>query len=385
MASLRTSKKSRYWLACYRYWQPDATHPKGGQWRQSTQSTKVLLSEPKASALEAAKEIEQSARKALKATNHKAFFESALLRILDAVKVSPHRESSWANWSEQWLREQSGTASTVEKYAAGINRFSIYLEAKAKESLRVLEHCDLYGWYAAMKKEGLSVSTCNQHFKVVRWTLERARMHELIERNPCELVRLEEAAAHERKPFTADDIKSILGHIQKHENREWRTACLFGLYCGLRLQDAVSRRFDEIHEEGKMRVLRFVPQKKRRKGKGIALPLVGELAKLNGEGLITPRLAEMRNPSKVFARILRDAGVKVNTTEGQGVGRDLSDKTFHSWRHTVNTMLANNGVDVRLRQLVSDHDSQGINARYTHPDLEAMAKALEPLASHASI
>ena len=82
-------------------------------------------------------------------------------------------------------------------------------------------------------------------------------------------------------------------------------------------------------------------------------------------------------------RILKDAKIKIAVKKGTGDGRNQTDKSFHSWRHTVNSMLANNGVDVRLRQLISDHESQEMNAIYTHPDLEAIKKALEPIVKKA--
>ena len=382
MASVFATSQSRYWIASIRYWQPDHSRPRGGGWKQTTQSTKIPKEEPKEIAQAIADEYERTARKAQQAPDKKQFFENALARILELANVSPHKDETWSNWTDQWLAEQRGTASTVEKYRAGLSRLTEHLGERAKLSMRGLVHADLDGWYRAMVKDGLSVSTANQHFKTVRWCLERAKLHDLLDKNPAELVRMDESASHTKKPFSAAEVKKIFNHIAKHEHPEWRTACLFGLYYGLRIQDACGRAAEEISTAGRMQVITFVPMKKRRKGKPISLPLVGQLTGLRpGNGLITPYLAGMSNPSKVFSRILEDAGVQVSKSKGKGDGRDLADKTFHSWRHTTNTMLAAKGVDVRLRQLISDHESASMNARYTHPDLVAIQGALAPLAA----
>jgi integrase len=78
----------------------------------------------------------------------------------------------------------------------------------------------------------------------------------------------------------------------------------------------------------------------------------------------------------VFARILVAAGIVRKIRKGKGEGRDTADKSFHSWRHTCNTMLANTGADIRLRQLISDHETAAMNNRYTHPQISAMADAI---------
>lgn len=382
MASVFTSKLSPYWIASIRFWVPDHSNPRGGRWKQTTQSTKILTSESKDVALAVAERFEESVREAPRSSNKKLFFESALLRILDAANVSMHKESSWKAFSAQWLSEQNGTESTKEKYKAGLDRLNAHLGDKATGSIREITHSDLDGWYKSMLEDGLAVATANQHFKVARWCLERAVLHELLEKNPAGLVKTKKEVSHGKKPFEPGEITKIMLHIEKKEKiKEWRVACLFGLYCGLRIHDAINRRREEISKVGKMLVITFTPQKKKGRGKPVTLPLVGELAKLKpGKGAITPQLSKLYNPSKVFARVLKDAGIKVKKIEASGdSGRDLSDKTFHSWRHTCNTMLAANGVDVRLRQLISDHESAAMNARYTHPDLQAMATAMAGL------
>jgi integrase len=128
-----------------------------------------------------------------------------------------------------------------------------------------------------------------------------------------------------------------------------------------------------------------VPEKKSRKGVVVAVPLMGELTGLSGKGLITPNLAAMTASvaSRNFIRLLDKAGVQRVISEKTGKGRSQSDKTFHSWRHTTNSMLVDAGVDQRVRQLICDHDSTKVSNVYTHASIETMAKALAPLTTLA--
>jgi site-specific recombinase XerD len=87
--------------------------------------------------------------------------------------------------------------------------------------------------------------------------------------------------------------------------------------------------------------------------------------------------------SRHFIRLLDKAGVERAISKKTGKGRQQSDKSFHSWRHTTNSLLVDAGVDQRVRQLICDHDSTKVSNNYTHASIETMAKALESLATLA--
>jgi integrase len=317
----------------------------------------------------------------------KRFYEQAVIRLMAAAGLeSPVKQVTWEGWSKQWLEERAAGSRSKVKYTTEVRHFTKYLGKKSSIPLRSLTHADCAGFYRSVIKGGKSASTARQAFKTVRSCLERAKLHGFLDQSPAALVELDDSSGFERKPFSKADIEAIFKQLKKEPNGdEWRIACLFGLLYGVRLRDAIGRRYEEIIEEDGLRILRFVPLKKRRKGKPISLPLVPPLNNLKGSGAITPNVAKINNLSKVFARILKDSGIAIEVTEVKGDGRNQADKTFHSWRHTCNTMLSNAGVDVRIRQLVSDHESQTINARYTHPALESMAKAVKKVAKAAGV
>lgn len=378
MASVQRNAGSPFWTASIRVWVSDPLLPGGGKWKRTRKSTGVELRMPKEIAIVAAQELQRQAEDiyAGKAEDPEEFFKQSVARLMLASGIKNLGESRrWDEFSAAWLNDRRVSPRTREKYQSEIDRFTTFLGPRKSSPLRLLTEQDCSRWYASMIKSGLSNGTANQAVKTVRSIMNAARDRGLISGNPAALVSLDYAVGHERRPFTPLEVRTIFAHIEAHEVKEWRTACLLGLLYGLRLRDAIGRRFDEIQDG----VLTFVPMKKRRKGKRVPLPLTGELLNLKGKGLITPSLAAIVNPSKVFSRILKDAKVIAVRSEARGKGKTQADVSFHSWRHTCNSWLANVGIDGRIRQLISDHDSPTENARYTKPDVETMRGAVEKL------
>lgn len=70
------------------------------------------------------------------------------------------------------------------------------------------------------------------------------------------------------------------------------------------------------------------------------------------------------------------AGVKRSRSAARGEGRSMSNKTFHSLRHTTNSFLVDAGVDARVRQLICDHEDARVAAGYTHASVRTMAQGI---------
>ena len=79
--------------------------------------------------------------------------------------------------------------------------------------------------------------------------------------------------------------------------------------------------------------------------------------------------------SEGFKRIARRAGVDLKETEGKGV-RKFNRRTFHSLRHSFNSVLANAGVSEELRMKLTGHTTRSSHATYTHLELEGLKQAV---------
>jgi site-specific recombinase XerD len=381
MASVITVPKSPYWIARMRLWIVSPEYPAGGFWRLTMRSTRLPhKTTHKRAAKAVADEMERTGREA---RNPEAIDEHWAQRRLESLLrlanvPNPRKKTSWHKAVEGWLAAKSSKPRSLEKYRNDVAHFTRWLGVRAGHDLRGITADDIAEFRQSLADSGLAESTAVYIVKAVRSVLRRAVLLRQLDTNVAELVSLHRTGGTSRKAFTKDEITAILAAAEP----EWRTACLFGLLYGMRIGDATRRS----HEEIKDGVLHFVPEKKSRKGVVVSVPLMGELTGLSGKGPITPSLAKLSASvaSRQFSALLDRAGIDRQKTKRKGVGRGITDKTFHSWRHTTNSLLVDAGVDQRVRQLICDHDSTKVSNNYTHASIETMAKALTPLASIAS-
>ena len=363
-------------------WKEVPGHSQGGYFCKTTKSTKVPISCPKSDAQRAASEMERIGQE-LKTVRgmDRTTFEKRVESLMRAAGVEiPRKRTTWKEFSEQFLNESDAGEKSILKYRGEIAQFSRFLGTRAGHDLREIIHQDIAAFYRNLQDEGRSAGTAKNTTKTIRAVLQRALLLNYIESNPAALVRLKSNAGvseSSREPFTQNEIRRLFEIV----TGERRIAFLFGLTYGLRAGDAARRRFEEIEIRDGIHCISFVPEKKRRTGRTITLPLVGELAELlqvqNGSGYITPSLAPLQHPGRWLERSMQEAGIDRKVKEAKkGKGRSVSAKTFHSLRHTISSWLMASGADLRMRQLVCDHDDPRINARYTHASLLGMSKAI---------
>ena len=61
---------------------------------------------------------------------------------------------------------------------------------------------------------------------------------------------------------------------------------------------------------------------------------------------------------------------------GVGKARTKNRLSFHSLRHSFNSMLANKGIASEVRQQLTGHSSDAMNQKYTHLELERLREAV---------
>ena len=106
----------------------------------------------------------------------------------------------------------------------------------------------------------------------------------------------------------------------------------------------------------------------------------------NGSQWVFPTLAD-KTPggttglSQNFAKLMKAAGIeREEIRERQGIkGRVVHALSYHSLRHTMNSILANEGVSQELRQSIVGHASKAINSHYTHLELSTMQSVIAKL------
>lgn len=374
MSSLIILPNSPYWMARMRVWIFSQDHPDGGFWRQTCRSTKMPhKTTPRKTAQRYADELERIGRELRDQIPDEVWMKASVAALMRAAGVKGStRRTTWEKAAQGYIGAKTAKPRSVDSYRSHCQHFADFLGQRARHDLKSITPEDIAEFYHALIKRGLSARSAQQITKTIRAVFTRALHLREIDANPAALFRMsEDATPSGRKPFSTQDISAILAAA----DAEWRIACLFGLNYGMRLGDAIHRSHEEIEGD----VLRFMPEKKSRRGKVVAVPLIGELNKLRGRGKITPTLDAMSITvaSRHFSRLLDRAGVARIKTKKKGEGRGITDKTFHSWRHTINSLMLDAGVDQRVRQLVCDHDSTKVSNNYTHASIQTMAEAIK--------
>ncbi len=298
-------------------------------------------------------------------------------------------------WRDQWLAGHKGavSVSTYSGYSSRTLGFLAYLGARAKEPLVSITKADVVAYRTVMLQR-ITPMTANLGIKILRMFFEAARRDDLLAKNPAEGIKaLRDEGRVQRRPFTLEEIGTLL----EHATGEMRSLILFGIYTGQRLNDIGLFRWSYIDSTG--REIRFVSRKTgRQMSIPIAAPLARHLAgmvrpKEGGAAFVHPESAgsiqagesgRASTLSGQFRELLVEAGLRPplphrKATTGRDAKRDLSDISFHSFRHTATSMMKNAGVSEAVVMDIIGHDSPAVSAMYTHIDSAAKRTALDAM------
>ena len=164
---------------------------------------------------------------------------------------------------------------------------------------------------------------------------------------------------------------------------------MVALYTGARLADVANLRWESVDLQNKWISFKAGKTKQRLK-----LPMHDALhnfllelpAADTGKAFLFPSLAEKSTGGKsglsmAFSRIMERAKVRgevVRKRAGEK-GRSVNSLSFHSFRHTLTSIMANAGVPVEVRQKFTGHASAEMNQHYTHHDITTLRAAVEKL------
>jgi integrase len=298
-------------------------------------------------------------------------------------------------WRDQWLAGHKGavSVSTYSGYSSRTLGFLTYLGARAKEPLMSITKADVVAYRTVMLQR-ITPMTANLGIKILRMFFEAARRDDLLAKNPAEGIKAlrDEGRVH-RRPFTLDEIGTLL----EHATGEMRSLILFGIYTGQRLNDIGLFRWGYI--DSTAGEIRFTSRKTgRQMSIPIAAPLARHLAgmvrpKEGGAAFVHPESAgsiqagesgRASTLSGQFRELLVEAGLRPplphrKATTGRDAKRDLSDISFHSFRHTATSMMKNAGVSEAVVMDIIGHDSPAVSAMYTHIDSAAKRTALDAM------
>jgi integrase len=392
MATVST-KGQGTWLAQIKIW--SATD---AAWKRVWRTTGIPALDPKAKAERVANALQEAALAVGPTETNRAdrrLFAKMLEEIWRVAGLSaPAMGQSWRVFSAECIRGMDVTETSRVIYVHHCKEFGKFLGGRADAMLSEIGYPECQAFYDSLMASGRSHGTSRNYIKTLRAVFSRAVLLGMAPVNPALLVRLPMVQKVHRQAFTKEEIAKLLAYVDAehpasdrymHKKAgEWRIAIRLGLYCGMRLGDATHRNWEDFDLDAG--TVTFIPQKKRKKGRPVVLPLLAPLLEhlrsiRKESGPVMPLLEGESNTSFWFGALLEKSGVIPPVVydvapEDRVMNRTIREKTFHSFRHTVLTELARTGADKQLRQLLADHEDPRVNDRYTHAEVERLAGAL---------
>jgi integrase len=365
--------RSPYWFAVYR----DAT---GRRLKKSTKLTS------KSKALEMAHALQKAAKEARQQRLTEARARDLLSEILQDIGVEGLRTFTLAEWLDHFVKQKqkSRADKTALRHEQVMNECVAFLGSRAKLNIAAITSKDIADWRDSRESRGLSPATLNGDITVLSAAFNAALRQGHISVNPCLAIEpVKDTAGVRKGTFTLGQITAL----GKSATGDWRGLILTAFYTGQRLGDCANLRWDQIDLASK--IVRFQPGKT---GGEIIMPLnpvladyLGRLAKSKAdETFVFPSLAQRNiSPlSKYFKKIMQRAGIEqrvIRERKAESGGRCVNALTFHSLRHTFNSILANAGIPEETRMALTGHTTREMNQRYTHRELAIYREAVSVL------
>lgn len=378
MASLRRHPSSPFWIACF-------TDSNGARTTRTTKTTNRSKAQKMAIEWEA---VAKSTREG-KMTEARA--RAVINSILEHGGHEPVTFYSIADWMNEWLEDKrrSSEPTTFQKYEPIVRRFLEFLGPKAKSGLANLTPADIRKFRDLLSNEGRAATTVNHLVaKVLSAPLTKAVTLGYTPLNPSKAVEPLKTEKTEAGTFTLQQVNAL---VFAAPTSDWRGLILAAFYTGQRLRDLADLSWKQIDLSGQMI---FIDQTK--VDASVAIPihpqLMESLRSLPGsndpKSPVFPSLhgkaGSGRNGlSEAFKRIMVKAGILIEKRleSAGGAGRGRNKQSFHSFRHSLASMMANAGVAKEIRKKLLGHRDDDTHQLYTHLDFPAFRAAIDAVPS----
>ena len=390
MPSVQITSRSKFWIAALKVWKASRDEPGGGKWVWTQKTTGILTSESESVAMAMAEQLQHAAFAA--APDHvrpegvqeisPEFYRKWIMKVCALAGVdSSAIDYRFSDVAEQWVQERDIAGSTEDRYRSHLRTFQGFLDRKGISFLADIDHGVLRAFYQEELATGHRPETAKAKLDTISMIFNRARDLGYIAGNPAKLVMTKRRGSQRapKEPFSDAEVKQILEYFRCSVHArapQWLFASLCGLYYGMRIGDATSLQEDNIVDG----VLSFIPQKKRLSEHVVRLPLVPavqEAMPVPVDGWYCPDLHGRPHVSQEYMRHLEWAGIEITRNKAGEKGKAVANKSFHSWRRTNTSLLANAGVDKRISMLIADHDDPKIHEHYTTFEIAKIAEALK--------
>jgi len=278
---------------------------------------------------------------------------------------------------------------TLQQYSFQWNRFERWLTVNrpAAIELRHVTEQDAAD-YANNLSKAVVPSTSNRHITFLRGffrVLTKEKTSKMTG-NPFAEIQPEKAVQQSRRELTIAELIRVCTQA----TGELRTLLAIGIYCGLRLADAV------LLDWGAVDLVRnYILNRNRKTGKEVSIPIHPSLAGILQEIPIKERTGDIMPEMAALYRVKRDqvtdriqahfraCGIRTyQPGTGAGTGkRAVLEVGFHSMRHSFVSMNAAAGTPLGTMQNFVGHSNPSMTRHYIHEDRAAATRAICALPS----
>lgn len=304
--------------------------------------------------------------------------------ILEAIYADKPREdalalsSVWAVY-EDWMQGKGKTLSPAELRGRRntVARFVAWADGRKCRTMEDVDVSVSRAYVASIRSAGRANKTLRGIASKLSGVWEAVGQIRAGVHNPWKAAMPDkDGSSVSRSPFSVEEEARVLA-AAKEVGHGWWLASTISRWTGLRYGDVA--RLDWSQIDLAARTLSLTPSKTARHGVSVLLPIADPLcsalcltppAKRSGAVLPDHCAAYPYGFEPPFADVLRKAGLG-----------DTSAFTFHSWRHTFRTRLADAGVSDDAARRLGGWTSLGMAAHYDHsahlPELRAAISAMQ--------
>jgi integrase len=304
--------------------------------------------------------------------------------MLPAVQQAPSRPvMPWQDAFERFV----GSLTCSRKRAEEIRGSKkIYAEHFSDKATDAITPADVEGIKVGLHKKGRKAKTIREHIQVLRQFFRWCEVHGLVDSNPATKITPPHGEAREGIPFTHEEAVKLLqacrephvfnaprGGRRSRIPPDWLHLSIFiGLRTGLRRANILGMCWHQIDLDARRISFEAKDMKMRRRHE---VPIHIELLEVLHD--MQARL----NPKPEDRLIPREGHTVYNRWIGLIARAGLKGRRIHDMRHTVETWLAQNGVEPTLRDAILGHVKGGgsMTARYTHWQWEDLVAAMDKM------
>lgn len=310
----------------------------------------------------------------------------AQIQKIEDEKPALDLSATWMAYTDAPNRPDSGQR-TMEGYASQFERFTTWMKKNhpAVTELRGVTE-EIAFQFAGELGRKLTPNSFNKYLVLLRRMWKVLHKKARLTCNPWEHLENKLLATHSRRELTIDELKAVCAAV----HGEMRILFAVGLYCGLRLGDAVLLKWSNV--DLKRHMIMVVPAKtaRRSNGKVLRIPLHGSLYAMLTETpeedrrvYVMQELAELyerddtalvKRISEVFKACDIETRCKV-----EGYSRLGVNVGFHSLRHSFVSLSANAGSSLAAVQAVVGHSNPAMTRHYLHADQNVVKNAVYAL------